>query len=471
MSSSSSSPRRASHESMPSHTAVGPTAPSMLHNPRSLRGIKRSYSGHDSRHVTSPRRLLRSRHRLHYDDEDYLTAATAATTATSSPVPSVGGGAPSTPDTSSVSPLRTWAQEWARSGNVLEDDPLYRLQNNDYYYNSYGKLEIHEEMLGDEVRTGTYRRAILDNAPLFEGKTVLDIGSGTGILSLFAAQAGAKHVYGIECSEIVDVARTIATANGLGDRITYIRGEVEDIELPVDEVDIIVSEWMGYCLLYEAMLDSVLYARDKWLAADGYMLPDRAYLYVAGINGWEDLDDRKHFWDSVGGVRMSCVKEELSTEPVVTDVDTDNVCTATACVLELDLYSCTSSDLQFVTQLRLPSTRRDLVTGLVIWFDVAFTFGNDPVAMVYTMTTGPDSTPTHWQQTVIYFDHFCPLAHSEYMSKDTLECTLGIRKSQWNPRNLDIKIVYHAQTTPDPLDGLAATDTTSAVHTKMYRMS
>ncbi|KAF4712072.1 Protein arginine N-methyltransferase 1, partial [Perkinsus olseni] len=364
-----------------------------------------------------------------------------------------------------------WGKEWARAGDVLEDDPLYRLQNNDYYYNSYGKLEIHEEMLGDEVRTGTYRRAILDNAPLFEGKTVLDIGSGTGILSLFAAQAGAKHVYGIECSEIVDVARTIAAANGLGDRITYIRGKVEDIELPVDEVDIIVSEWMGYCLLYEAMLDSVLYARDKWLASDGYMLPDRAYLYVAGINGWEDLDDRKHFWDSVGGVRMSCVKEELSTEPVVTGVDADTVCTATACALELDLYSCTSSDLQFVTHLRLPSTRRDLGTGLVIWFDVAFTFGNDPIAMVYTMTTGPDSTPTHWQQTVLYFDHFCPLAHSEYMSKDTLECTLGIRKSQWNPRNLDIKIVYRTQTTPDPLGGLAATDTTSAVHTKMYRMS
>ena len=51
---------------------------------------------------------------------------------------------------------------------------------------------------------------------------------------------------------------------------------MEEIELPVPQVDIIISEWMGYFLLYESMLDSVLWARDKYLAKDGKMLPDRA---------------------------------------------------------------------------------------------------------------------------------------------------------------------------------------------------
>jgi len=51
--------------------------------------------------------------------------------------------------------------------------------------------------------------------------------------------------------------------------VTLLRGRIEDLDLPVDEVDIIVSEWMGYFLLFESMLDSVLYARDKYLKPDG----------------------------------------------------------------------------------------------------------------------------------------------------------------------------------------------------------
>ena len=103
----------------------------------------------------------------------------------------------------------------------------------------------------------------------------MDIGCGTGILSIFAARAGAKHVYAIENAEIAHFAREIIQRNGLSDKITVIKGKMEEIELPVKQVDLIVSEWMGYFLFYESMLDSVLWARDKYLAKNGKMLPDR----------------------------------------------------------------------------------------------------------------------------------------------------------------------------------------------------
>ena len=72
----------------------------------------------------------------------------------------------------------------------------------DGYFGSYSHFGIHEEMLKDNVRTGAYMKACLENKEQFKGKIVLDIGCGTGILSIFAAKAGAKHVYGVDNAEI-----------------------------------------------------------------------------------------------------------------------------------------------------------------------------------------------------------------------------------------------------------------------------
>ena len=120
---------------------------------------------------------------------------------------------------------------------------------------------------------------------------------------MFAARAGASKVYGVEMSNIVEQAKKIVSANKLDDGmiikqisqfnsyslynifavVEILQGKVEEIVLPVEKVDIIISEWMGYCLFYESMLDTVLYARDKWLADNGMLFPDKATLYVSAI--------------------------------------------------------------------------------------------------------------------------------------------------------------------------------------------
>lgn len=144
-------------------------------------------------------------------------------------------------------------------------------------------------MLADDVRTTTYRKAIFKNYEKFLGKTVLDVGCGTGILSMFCAQAGAKMVYAVDASDIIRHAESIIKGNNLTHKITLIKGKMEEVTLP-EKVDIIVSEWMGYMLLYETMLPSVLFARDRWLKPEGLMFPERAVLYMAPCCDNEGFD-------------------------------------------------------------------------------------------------------------------------------------------------------------------------------------
>jgi protein arginine N-methyltransferase 1 len=111
-------------------------------------------------------------------------------------------------------------------------------------------------------------------------------------LRRFAVKAGAKHVIGVDMSTIIFKAREIVKVNGMEDKITFVQGKMEEIELPFPKVDIIISEWMGYFLLYESMLDTVLYARDKYLNKDGLIFPDKATIFVAGIEDGDYKDEK-----------------------------------------------------------------------------------------------------------------------------------------------------------------------------------
>jgi len=163
----------------------------------------------------------------------------------------------------------------------------------DYYFDSYSYIGIHHEMLEDQVRTNAYRHAIENNPQLFLNKVVMDIGTGTGILSMFAVKAGAKHVYAIEKADIYKLAKKNIKENGMESKITVINQFVEELEL-TEKVDIIISEWMGYFLWFEGMFDSVLFAAKKWLKPEGMMFPDKASVFLAACDYPDKFIENKY---------------------------------------------------------------------------------------------------------------------------------------------------------------------------------
>lgn len=227
--------------------------------------------------------------------------------------------------------------------------------------------ETLKSLLKDEAFFLTYQKAIQHNRKLFKDKVVLDVGCGTGsvffalisiicdhflffcffsfkgILSMFAAQAGAAKVIGVDTLDYIEDAKAIICENRLADVITFVEleDEIEKIELPdgIEKVDVILSGWMGYSLFQDCTLNNVLAARDKWLSTDGFLFPDRCSLFICGIEdkGYkEDIID----WYSkdVYGFDLSVAREAALAEPHISYVDSRRVVTSHAQLVEIDMY-------------------------------------------------------------------------------------------------------------------------------------
>ncbi|KAK4541183.1 type I protein arginine N-methyltransferase Rmt1 [Oleoguttula mirabilis] len=331
--------------------------------------------------------------------------------------------------------MATNAADQSKNGDAMEG----MTHSEVHYFNSYNHHGIHEEMLKDEVRTKSYRDSIYNNRHLFKDKVVLDVGCGTSILSMFAVKAGAKHVIGVDMSTIIVKAREIVAANGMSDKITLLQGKMEEVELPFPEVDIIISEWMGYFLLYESMLDTVLWARDRYLRKDGQGLifPDKATIFMAGIEDGDYKDEKIGFWDNVYGFDYTPLKRTALTEPLVDTVDLKAVVTDPCAVITLDLYTVTPADLAFSLPFNLPIRRTDYVHALIAWFDIEFSACHKPVRF----STGPHTKYTHWKQTVFYLADVLTVEAGESVSGQ-----LTCRPTVENRRDLDIAIDYKMET-------------------------
>ncbi|KAL4782416.1 S-adenosyl-L-methionine-dependent methyltransferase [Aspergillus varians] len=327
------------------------------------------------------------------------------------------------------------------------------------YFSSYAYNGIHESMLKDTIRTDSYRDFVYDNKHIFKDKVVLDVGCGTGILSMFCAKAGARKVISVDNSNIIDRAKEIVYENGLGDVITCIRGKIEEVILPVKQVDIIISEWMGYGLLFEAMFDSVIYARDRYLAPGGLMAPSHATLRIAPLADPELVTSHIGFWHEVYGFNMKSMLTGIYDEPIVRTVPPSAIAGDSEIFLTLPLHNITVKELSFLKEFEVTlKDDIDALDGWAIWFDIFFMPSSEstlpPNAIpsdlqkkgIVAFTTGPDGKETHWQQTILLIDH--GKKHPIALKKgQTIKGNVGYQKKNENvhSRSVDITIDYDAQ--------------------------
>ncbi len=290
--------------------------------------------------------------------------------------------------------------------------PSLPLTSADLYFDANAHFATHEELLKDRARMRAFATAILKNKKMFAGKTVLDIGAGTCVMSLLAARAGAKHVYAVEAAAIAEVGRTVVKANGYADRITVIHSRIEDAKLPVESVDIIVCDWMGYFLVHDSIISSVLFARDRYLCRkSGLIFPDRATLRIFGIEDGDYKDQRVGFWDNVYGFNMSCMRDGAISEPLIDSCNPSQVATSACDVMTIDIRNATIASLaRTKAEFTLSASRKDFIHALVLYFQVQFP---DACATRVSMSTGPDAEDTHWKQAVLYLDEALPVNKGE----------------------------------------------------------
>jgi len=152
---------------------------------------------------------------------------------------------------------------------------LYDLYNRD----EFGNLYEHEKMLADSVRVETYQKAIRKHVS--QGDLVLDLGTGTGILSFFADQQNPKKIYALDHSEFIDVAKKISEQNGFKN-IEFVRCNSRNFN-PDVRFDVIIHEQIGDYLFNENMLQNLLDLKRRLLKPGGKILPGGFEMYLEPV--------------------------------------------------------------------------------------------------------------------------------------------------------------------------------------------
>lgn len=266
-----------------------------------------------------------------------------------------------------------------------------------------------------------YSEAIKSHPELFADKVVLDVGTGTGVLSVWAAQAGARKVYAVEASGMAASAEKIIQQHNVSHVVTVLHSLIEELQLP-EPVDIIISEWMGQFLIKESMFSSVIHARDRFLKPNGLMFPAQGRMYITAISdpsiteglfghiqgglvAWarfvkQTYRDYELDYSSLSTAFESQKVHQMLRSHLIIHQPIETIASSVSTIMSFDMHTASPDEMSSWSS-RFSLTVEDeslVINALLVWFDVDF----GPADVI--LSTSPYGPMTHWRQTGFVFD-------------------------------------------------------------------
>jgi SAM-dependent methyltransferase len=285
-------------------------------------------------------------------------------------------------------------------------------------------------MLHDRVRNEAFQQAI--HRVVKPGDVVIDMGAGTGLLSLFAFQAGARKVYAVERTDTADAARLMVERNRAGEVIQIIQDDMESVRLP-EKADVLVSEWLGSYAIEENMLAPLVMARDRWLKPEGKVIPDITHVWLAPTFDQELHDDLDYWRQGQHGLDFTAIADLSSQEmyyyrntTTTEDLLAEPQLLWTIHASEVSLAEAQSA---YEATATFEITRPGMMNALAGWFVAEMGGG-------VTLANAPGAPDTHWGRAIF------PLGQTvEVEPGKAVEATLsnapagvGYCRAEWSVR-------------------------------------
>jgi type I protein arginine methyltransferase len=260
--------------------------------------------------------------------------------------------------------------------------------------NYFTDFDIHEKMLADTLRVDTYYRAI--STYVRNDAVVIDLGTGTGLLSFFAHKNHPKIIYAIDHSKIIEYAGLIAERNRISD-ITFIRAYSKNISLP-EKADVLIQEQMGSWLFNENMVECVLDLRNRLLKKGGRILPNKFAFLIEPIQ-LKDECRVPFIWEQeIYGINFSCLREQNQAREndtkMIHSYEVDTFLGVPAPILSFDLET-----LPDVTSIATTLNSHKIVTtaGRLDGFCLYFKAWFDESIFLDTSPLRQDKSLSNWR--------------------------------------------------------------------------
>ena len=263
-------------------------------------------------------------------------------------------------------------------------------------------FDFHHSMLTDEVRTSSFLKAIMEAVE--PGDVVVDIGSGTGVLSLFAAMAGASHVYSIEREPVIEVAKEIAARNGLSDVITFISGTSREIEIP-ERADVLMTETIGNVGFDEGIFTWVTDAKKRFLKHNARIVPCHVDAIASLVSVPRDFRRIGTWCDPLCTLDFAPLTRIVLNNLLWTDLSPAAIVTRPTVIFGTD-FAGGSADL--AGTVRVEAIKDALVHGIGLWFRADLTSN-------VSITNAPPNVVPSWEQAFLPLDEPIEVAAGDHL--------------------------------------------------------